>query len=117
MPITTVATVTVPVSDQDKALAFYVGVLGFEIRTDNPFPMGRWLTVAPEGGQATLLLASWFPQMAPIGGLVVYATDVDELAVRLGEAGTPYEGPTDERWGRQLLFHDPFGNGFAVTES
>ncbi|WP_336205122.1 glyoxalase superfamily protein [Nonomuraea sp. LPB2021202275-12-8] len=115
MLISQLMTVTVPVADQEKALAFYTEVLGFEVRTDNPFPMGRWLTVAPKGAETGLLLASWFPDMAPIGGLVVAAPNLDALAARLGEHGMDFQGPTDEPWGRQLLFADPFGNGFVVS--
>ncbi|MET7326583.1 VOC family protein [Nonomuraea sp. NPDC005650] len=117
MLISQILTITVPVADQERALAFYTGVLDFEVRTDNPFPMGRWLTVAPKGAATTLLLASWFPAMAPIGGLVVAAPDLDALAARLREHGTSFEGPSDEPWGRQLLFQDPFGNGFVVSQA
>ncbi|MEV0231351.1 VOC family protein [Nonomuraea sp. NPDC050786] len=117
MPISQIRTVTVPVADQERALAFYAGVLEFEVRADNPFPMGRWLTVAPKRAETTLLLASWFPGMAPIGGLVVAAPDLDALAARLREHEVAFEGPSDEPWGRQLLFHDPFGNGFVVSQA
>ncbi|MFD9950259.1 VOC family protein [Nonomuraea sp. NPDC059023] len=112
-----ISTVTIPVADQETALAFYTGPLGMGIRTDNPFPMGRWLTVAPEGSTTTLLLASWFPEMAPIGGLILTAPDLDDLAGRLRSAGTTADGPSDEPWGRQLLFQDPFGNGYVVSQS
>ncbi|WP_188186748.1 VOC family protein [Nonomuraea sp. SYSU D8015] len=117
MPISSILTVTVPVADQERALDFYTRVLDFEVRSDNPFPMGRWLTVAPKGAETALLLASWFPDMAPIGGLVVAAPDLDALAARLREHEIAFEGPTDEPWGRQLLFHDPFGNGFVVSQA
>ena len=39
--------VTIYVSDQDRALAFYTDTLGLEKRADNPTPWGRFLTVAP----------------------------------------------------------------------
>ena len=40
----------VPVSDQDQAVEFYVGTLGFEKRMDGPFGEGgRWIEVAPRG--------------------------------------------------------------------
>jgi catechol 2,3-dioxygenase-like lactoylglutathione lyase family enzyme len=114
MLISQIVTVTLPVTDQEEALAFYTRVLDFEVRDDHPFPAGRWLTVAPKGADTALLLASWFPSMAPIGGLLVSAPDVDVLAARLREHGVACDGPTDEPWGRQLLFSDPFGNGFVV---
>lgn len=117
MAVTDIRSVTVPVADQDAALDFYTRALGFEVRSDNPFPMGRWLTVAPAGTTTTLLLASWFPEMAPVGGMVLISPDVAALAKPLAEHDTAFEGPTDEPWGRQLLFHDPFGNGYAVIQA
>ncbi len=46
--ITEVATVIVPVADQDRALEFYVETLGFEKRMDMPYGDGnRWLEVVP----------------------------------------------------------------------
>jgi catechol 2,3-dioxygenase-like lactoylglutathione lyase family enzyme len=55
--ITDVRTVGVPVSDQDRALDFYVGTLGFEKRLDAPLPGGgRWIEVAPSGAATTIAL-------------------------------------------------------------
>src|SRR6185312_15839196 len=55
--ITQVGTVMVPVSDQDRALEFYVERLGFEKRADTPFGRGdRWVEVAPQGGATSLSL-------------------------------------------------------------
>jgi predicted enzyme related to lactoylglutathione lyase len=55
--ITHVGTVIVPVSDQDRALEFYLDTLGFEKRTDIPYGNGdRWLDVAPAGAATTLAL-------------------------------------------------------------
>jgi predicted enzyme related to lactoylglutathione lyase len=56
--ISDVRTVGVPVSDQQRALAFYGGVLGFETRMDSPFPGGRWIEVAPPGATTTIALAA-----------------------------------------------------------
>ncbi|HZS15838.1 MAG TPA: VOC family protein [Candidatus Dormibacteraeota bacterium] len=52
-----VATVMMPVADQDRALDFYVGVLGLEKRTDQPYGNGdRWVEVGPRGGETTVAL-------------------------------------------------------------
>src|SRR5205814_7630791 len=49
--------VIIPVSDQDKALEFYTGTLGFEVRADIAFGEGdRWLEVGPPGAGAALAL-------------------------------------------------------------
>jgi len=56
--ITEVRTVAVPVTDQDRALDFYVDKLGFEKRLDAPFGDGRrWIEVAPQGSATTIALA------------------------------------------------------------
>ena len=51
--------VFVPVSDQDRALAFYTETLGFEKRADLPFGDGdRWIEVAPAGGVTAIALVA-----------------------------------------------------------
>ena len=61
-----VGTVIVPVTNQDRALEFYVGTLGFEKRTDMPFGDGdRWVEVAPPG--AAMGPMSWWPGNVPTG--------------------------------------------------
>ena len=52
--ITQVRTVGVPVTDQDRALEFYLQKLGFEKRIDTPYGQGeRWVEVAPPGAATT----------------------------------------------------------------
>lgn len=53
-----VLTIGVPVSDQDRALQFYLDRLGFEKRRDVPLPQfgGRWIEVAPGGADVTIAL-------------------------------------------------------------
>jgi catechol 2,3-dioxygenase-like lactoylglutathione lyase family enzyme len=55
--ITQVGRVMVPVADQDAAIAFYTGKLGFSVTADVPFGGGeRWVEVAPPGGGTSLAL-------------------------------------------------------------
>jgi catechol 2,3-dioxygenase-like lactoylglutathione lyase family enzyme len=56
--ITGIRTVGVPVTDQDRAVEFYVGVLGLEKRLDVPAEQlgGRWIEVAPPGSATTIAL-------------------------------------------------------------
>jgi catechol 2,3-dioxygenase-like lactoylglutathione lyase family enzyme len=75
--ITQVSTVMVPVSDQDKAIEFYVEKLGFEKRTDTPFGNGdRWVEVAPAGASTTVALVKPRPGEATgIQTRVAFSTD------------------------------------------
>jgi catechol 2,3-dioxygenase-like lactoylglutathione lyase family enzyme len=55
--ITQVGVVMVPVTDQDRAIEFYVGKLGLEKRSDTPFGGGnRWVEVAPQGADTRISL-------------------------------------------------------------
>jgi catechol 2,3-dioxygenase-like lactoylglutathione lyase family enzyme len=55
--ITDVRTVAVTVTDQDRALSFYVDTLGFEKRLDAPIsPTMRWIEVAPPGAATSIAL-------------------------------------------------------------
>ena len=55
--ITHVRTVTIPVVDQERSLAFYTDVLGFEKRMDVAFGEGqRWIEVVPSDGGTTIAL-------------------------------------------------------------
>lgn len=57
-PITGVLTIGVPVTDQDRALDFYLANLGFEKRRDVALEQfgGRWIEVAPSGAETTIAL-------------------------------------------------------------
>jgi catechol 2,3-dioxygenase-like lactoylglutathione lyase family enzyme len=52
-----IRTVGIPVTDQDRAIGFYVETLGFEKRLDAPFGPGRrWVEVAPPGATTSIAL-------------------------------------------------------------
>src|SRR2546421_1630695 len=104
--INQVGTVMVPVSDQDRALEFYIEKLGLEKRTDTPYGDGeRWLEVAPPGADTTLALVHPRPS-DPIGiqtnvalasddvdadhaELKARGVDVDEQVMRMGDPVPP----------------------------
>ena len=122
MPLTThLQVVSVPVSDQDRAKAFYVDTLGFELRRDNPMGPGqRWVEVAPPGAATSLTLVTWFPTMPPgsLKGLVLATDDVDRAVAELQERGVRFVDPlTDSPWGRWATFDDPDGNGWVLQQS
>jgi catechol 2,3-dioxygenase-like lactoylglutathione lyase family enzyme len=118
MNITHIQLASVPVTDQDRSLAFYVDTLGFELLRDDPMgPEQRWVQVGPKDGVTSLTLVTWFPTM-PAGslkGLVLQSEDVDGDCDRLRQAGLAVDGPTDAPWGRFATFDDPDGNGIVLT--
>ena len=55
--ITRIRTVGIPVTDQDRALEFYAGTLGFDVVMDGAFGQGeRWIELAPPGAGTTIAL-------------------------------------------------------------
>lgn len=118
--ITRLGTVIVPVSDQDRALEFFVETLGFETRLDGEFAEGqRWLEVAPPGADTTIALVPG-QGAGPGETEVSFATrdadadhaalraervDADEEVIRMGEYVPP-----------MFTFRDPDGNRFRVVE-
>ncbi|GAA4918421.1 catechol 2,3-dioxygenase-like lactoylglutathione lyase family enzyme [Stackebrandtia albiflava] len=118
MNISTIQLVSVPVTDQDRALAFYTEVLGLRLVRDNPMgENARWVEVAPASGGTGLTLVTWFPQMPPggVAGLVLQTDDIDGDIARLKEHGVTVDGPQDAPWGRFGTLTDPDGNGIVLS--
>jgi len=118
MTITAIETITIPVADQDVALAFYRDVLGFEVTADNAYGDARWLTVAPVGSSINLVLHLPFDGEAPgwQKGVVLGSDDIDADCARLEDAGVEVTGPDGVGWGLQAQFSDPDGNGFVLLQ-
>ena len=119
MEITHLQKLTVPVTDQDKAKAFYAETLGFEVRNDAPLPMGnnaRWIEVAPPGGQASFVLCNWMPGLAPAAGVLLHTEDTEADVEALRSAGVEVGDPRETPWGKQATFSDPDGNTFVLTD-
>ena len=119
--ITQVRTVTVPVSDADRALEFYAGTLGFEVRVDAEFNGGqRWVEVAPAGAQTTISLAP--PGDGKVGvdsGVRLATQDADVDHASLSERGVDVD-PEVMRWpGVPAMFslRDPDGNTLYIVEN
>ena len=121
--------VTVVVDDYDRAVGYYVGVLGFEVVEDTLIDdRKRWVVVAPPGGRGAALLlarASGDEQSARVGdqtgGRVFLFLSTDALAAdfaRLTEAGVRFLEPVrTEAYGRVAVFEDDFGNRWELIEA
>ena len=120
--ITQVGTVMVPVSDQDRALEFYLETLGFEKSTDTPYGEGqRWVEVAPPGAATSVALVP--PREGESAGIETRVgftsddidadhanmrdrgVDVDEEVMRMGDPVPP-----------MFFFRDPDGNNFLLVQ-
>ncbi len=132
-----ISTAQIWVHDQDEALAFYTGKLGFEVRADVTLPeMGnfRWLTVGPPGQEDMDIVLMAIPGQPVMddetaeqvrslmgkgfAGTVFLTTDdcqasYEELSAR----GVEFtEEPEARPYGIDAGFRDPSGNRFRLTQ-
>lgn len=121
MAIEDVIVVSVPVTDQDRAKAFYVDTLGFSlVREDDSIPGFRWIQVAPPGGTTALTLVTWFDSM-PAGslrGLVLRSNDLQADYNHLRAKGVEFDGPPAPQPYAiaEAVFHDPDGNSLVLQQ-
>ena len=116
-----IATAMFTVADQDAALAFYTGTLGWEVRSDVRFgPDGesRWLEVAPAGSVARLALNP--PMGGEPGGASIGVEVADVLAERarlaaLGGVDVVQEPMELEGTPTMFALRDPDGNHIWVV--
>ena len=120
------------VDDYDRAIAYYTGVLGFELREDAPRPSApgqlpkRWVVVAPPGAETAVLLAqaSNEAQRARIGdqtgGRVGFFLHTDDFrrdhAAMLARGVHFIESPREEDYGIVAVFEDLYGNRWDLLE-
>jgi len=122
------ALVTVVVPDYDTAIAFYCGVMGFNLVANDELGGGkRWVVVAPPGARETRLLlarAATEEQGAAVGNqtggrvfLFLHTDDFLRDHARLSRAGVLFEeAPREESYGKVVVFRDPFGNRWDLLQ-
>jgi catechol 2,3-dioxygenase-like lactoylglutathione lyase family enzyme len=113
--------VSVPVADQDRALAFYTDHLGFTVQTDAPYGEGwRWIFLALPGADTRLHFArtSELKWAEGLPALTLVSDDVDADAARFRAAGVGIvDGPADAPWARSvryLIITDSEGNAVLM---
>ncbi len=118
--ITGVRTVGIPVTDQDRAIDFYVGTLGFEKRLDADLGGGRrWIEVAPAGAGTSVALVRSHEGL-PAGvetGIRFVTPDADTVHAAMRASGV--DAGDILRWEGvppMFAFRDPDGNGMEITE-
>lgn len=122
--ITGLHTVAVSVADQDRALDFYVGELGFEKRLDSELGDGaRWLEVAPPGASTTIALVAANGGVPEVTlsetGIRLSTGDAESDHADLQAAGVEVDADIiymGEGVPPMFLLRDPDGNRFVVVE-
>ena len=111
--------VSVPVTDQDRALAFYTGKLGFRVATDQPFSdTQRWIELRIGDSQTRFVLFTPDGHEDRIGGFFngsLACDDAEATYRQLKARGVEFVSqPKKEPWGTYMIMKDPDGNQFVV---
>jgi catechol 2,3-dioxygenase-like lactoylglutathione lyase family enzyme len=112
--------VTIPVRDQERALAFYTEKLGFEILTDQPHDeQRRWIELGLPGAETRIVL---FPGRAredvaeAFSNITFLSHNVVNTYKELRARGVEFaREPRTEPWGTSAVFRDTEGNTFALS--
>jgi predicted enzyme related to lactoylglutathione lyase len=111
--------IPVPVSDIDRAKAFYVDQVGFNADHDHQVnEQLRFVQLTPPGSACSIALTSGAHGMQPgiIEGLQVVVDDADAARAQLVESGVEASEVQEFPWGRFVFFADPDGNRWSVQQ-
>lgn len=122
-----VGTVSLFVSDQDRAKAFYTEVMGMELRRDEPLYPGavnRWVAVAPKGATTEIVLyiadEHWDHYKGTVGKSQALTLDVSDMKAvydDLKAKGVVFvTEPDPQPWGTSAFIRDSEGNQILLVE-
>jgi catechol 2,3-dioxygenase-like lactoylglutathione lyase family enzyme len=112
--------VQVPVSDADRAKAFYTEKAGFTLDMDAEVGNGiRFIQLTPPGSPASIAIGTGLTTMAPgsVEGLQLVVTDIEAAHAELAGRGVEVSDVQVFDWGSFVFFSDPDGNRWAVQEA
>jgi predicted enzyme related to lactoylglutathione lyase len=111
--------VAVPVSDVDRAKAFYTEKAGFNADHDHTISDEvRFVQLTPPGSACSIALGTGITEVAPGSsqGLQLVVADVHAARAELVERGVDVTEVQEFPWGSFVFFSDPDGNGWAIQQ-
>ena len=111
--------VQVPVSDVDRAKAYYTEKVGFDADVDITVREGlRFVQLTPPGSACSIAIGTGLSDMQPgtVQGLQVVVEDIDAARTDLANRGVEVGEVEVFDWGSFVYFSDPDGNGWAVQQ-
>jgi predicted enzyme related to lactoylglutathione lyase len=111
--------VAIPVTDVDRAKAFYTDTIGFNADHDlNVSDEIRFVQLTPPGSACSIALGKGVTDAQPgsVKGMQIVVSDVEAARAELVERGAEVSEVQDFPWGRFVFFSDPDGNGWAVQQ-
>ena len=111
--------VHVPVTDIDRAKAFYTEKVGFHDDVDATVSDEiRFVQLTPPGSACSISIGRGLSEMTPgtVQGLQVVVEDIDAARAELAERGVEVSEVQIFPWGSFVFFSDPDGNGWALQQ-
>jgi predicted enzyme related to lactoylglutathione lyase len=111
--------VAVPVSDVDRAKAFYTEQVGFNADHDHRVSdQMRFVQLTPPGSACSIAIGQGIMDTPPgsVQGLQLVVSDIEAARAELSGRGVEVGEVQDFPWGRFVFFSDPDGNGWAVQQ-
>ena len=111
--------IPVPVSDVDRAKAFYTDKAGFNADHDHQVTDElRFVQLTPPGSACSISIGTGIVDSPPgsVQGLQMVVSDIHAAHAELVERGAPVSEVQEFPWGLFVFFKDPDGNGWAVQQ-
>ena len=111
--------VAVPVSDVDRAKAFYTQQVGFNPDQDHTVSDGlRFVQLTPPGSACSIAIGSGITSAAPgsVQGLQLVVADINAARAELVDRGVEVSDVQTFPWGAFVFFKDPDGNAWSVQQ-
>ena len=111
--------VAIPVSDVDRAKAFYVDKVGFNADHDHLVSDEiRFVQLTPPGSACSIAIGNGVSDQPPgsVQGMQIVVSDIEAARAELAERGVDVSDVQVFPWGSFVFFSDPDGNGWAVQQ-
>jgi predicted enzyme related to lactoylglutathione lyase len=111
--------VAVPVSDVDRAKAFYTEKAGFNADHDHsPSDEIRFVQLTPPGSACSIAMGTGLVDTEPgsVKGLQLVVSDINAARAELVDRGMDVSEVQEFPWGSFVFFSDPDGNGWSVQQ-
>ena len=111
--------VAIPVSDVDRAKAFYTEQIGFNADHDHQVSDElRFVQLTPPGSACSISLGTGITDAEPgsVRGMQIVVSDINAAHDELAARGVDVSDVQDFPWGSFVFFSDPDGNGWAVQQ-
>jgi catechol 2,3-dioxygenase-like lactoylglutathione lyase family enzyme len=111
--------ITLPVTDVDRAKAFYVDQVGFNADHDHTVsPELRFVQLTPPGSACSIAFGVGLTDAEPGSekGVMMVVDDIESAHAELSGRGVGVSDVDDQAWGRFVYFQDPDGNAWAIQQ-